>query len=109
MTTNGRSLKHGQGPGFAVSGISALSPSMSYSLDPGSYIVTLSQVDVTNPSTVTLTDSFGNTYVYTNHGNGVFILGSRAQNPIAVAVTGGFGVDFFSVQSEGRGDTLGTL
>lgn len=104
MASNGRGLKHGQGPGFAVSGISGLSGYMAYSLDPGSYIVTLSQVDVSNPSTVNITDSFGNVYAYTNHGNFDYVQGSRAQNPLVVTVVGGAGADFFSVQQHDQGD-----
>jgi hypothetical protein len=98
LSSNGRALSHALGVGITYSGIGQNSPGMSFSLDPGAYVVTLSQQDVTNPATVTLTDNYSNTFVYSSHGVFDLTVGSRAQSPFSLSVKGGI-VDFISIQT----------
>jgi hypothetical protein len=101
MATNGRALR-AVGIGVAFSNVSSANLPLPFVLDPGSYVVTCSQVDVTAPATATLTDNFGNTFDYNSHNQFPLTVGSPSQSPWKLTVVGGT-VDNFAVKSESVG------
>jgi hypothetical protein len=105
MSTNGPAIERAIGYGVSFSG-ATLASNPSFQLAPGLYQLVLSQCDVNNPGSITITDPNSNALTFQKHGQFLYAaMGQPGVNGTTYTLTCTGGVDLDALTA--IGNTIG--